>query len=500
MAHRSGQTLPSASFLGEQYAVAACLYRLATGGHYLDFSLEPEETLRQIAEDPPLPFTAHGVPAWPQLETILAQCLAKRPERRLADVETLARRLDAVATPATGTPQQPDVDLAPARILLEDVLQRLGLDGPLIPKGLSAAPTSSLNYGAAGIAYALYRLACARDDASLLALADVWVTLARAHMHERSGCYSDELDITPETVGRISTFHTAAGVEAVATLIAHARGDADARQSALAGFLEHSRPPSASLDLTLGRSSTLLACALLFEALMTVDTAESDALRRFGDTTMGGIWTEIAAYPPVPDCAEIEYLGMAHGWAGLVYSALRWSAVTGAAPPAGAMARLEELVSCAEPWGRGLRWRVHTSGAGAYMAGWCNGSAGFVHLFTLAHRMLGDDRWQSLAERAAWHSWEAGGPVSSLCCGCAGQAYALLNLHRHSGDPAWLRRARELTARAALAPWDGEPQGRDDSLYKGRVGVALLAADIEVPELARMPFVEPEGWPAVPPR
>jgi serine/threonine-protein kinase len=128
------------------------------------------------------------------------------------------------------------------------------------------------------------------------------------------------------------------------------------------------------------------------------------------------------------------------------------------------------------------------------MAGWCNGTAGFVHLFTLAHRTTGDDRWLSLAERAAWHSWEAGGSVSSLCCGYTGQAYALLNLHRHNGDPAWLRRARELTARAALAPWDG-PEGRDDSLYKGRVGVALLAADIEVPELARMPFVEPEGWP-----
>ena len=86
------------------------------------------------------------------------------------------------------------------------------------------------------------------------------------------------------------------------------------------------------------------------------------------------------------------------------------------------------------------------------MAGWCNGTAGFVHLFTLAQRTTGDDRWLSLAERAAWQSWEAGGATSSLCCGYTGQAYALLNLHRHNGDPAWLRRARELTARAARAP------------------------------------------------
>ena len=71
------------------------------------------------------------------------------------------------------------------------MLERVGFDGPLVLGGLPQAPTSSLNYGAAGIAYALYRLASVRDDPVLLALADLWVTregeehrieLGRAHV------------------------------------------------------------------------------------------------------------------------------------------------------------------------------------------------------------------------------------------------------------------------------------------------------------------------------
>ena len=174
---------------------------------------------------------------------------------------------------------------------------------------------------------------------------------------------------------------------------------------------------------------------------------KADALRRFGDTTLDDIWTQIAAYPSVPDCAEIEYLGVAHGWASLVYSPLRWSAVTRAAPPAGAMARLRSCV---------LRRALGTGAPleclrvrSARLHGWLvQRQRGVRDLFTLAHRTVGDDRCLSLAERAAWHCWQAGGSVSPLCCWCSGQAYSLLNLHRHNGDPAWLRRARELTARA----------------------------------------------------
>ena len=68
-------------------------------------------------------------------------------------------------------------------------------------------------------------------------------------------------------------------------------------------------------------------------------------------------------------------------------------------------------------------------------------------------------------------------------------------LYRESGDVEWRDRAFVLAERAA-----GRRKGADDiarqSLYKGDVGVALLAADLAHPEGAVMPFFEAEGWPS----
>jgi eukaryotic-like serine/threonine-protein kinase len=495
LAQRAGQPAPPATMLGEQYAVAALLYLLFTGSHYLDFSLEPDQLLRQIAEEQPLPFAERNTPPWPQLEELLLKCLSKRSEDRLLDMSAVAERLgamrDAIPVP-TGGPRN---DVAPARRLLDEVLGRVGFEGPLVSQGLPQAPTSSLNYGAAGIAYALYRLAGVRDDPVLLALADVWVTRARAHMDDDDGCFSAELDITPETVGRSSTFHSGAGVEAVSAIVAQARGDVMARKAAVSAFLERSHLPLLSLDLTLGRCSSLLGCCLLLETLVTADAGEREEIRRFGDRRAQEIRTEIVAFPPIGNRGEIAYMGVAHGWAGILYALLLWDEVTGRAPAPEVVMRLDELALSAQPWGRGVRWPIRTGGASSYMGGWCNGSAGFVHLFTLAWRTSRNDRWLRLAEQAAWTTWEADDPVSSLCCGRSGRAYALLNLYRHTDETAWHERARDLALRAAAHAADGVEQGRVDSLYKGLLGVSLLAAEIEVPTQARMPFFEPEGWP-----
>ena len=41
------------------------LYFLFSGVHQLDYSLERDEMLRQISDDPMLPFSKRGVSAWP---------------------------------------------------------------------------------------------------------------------------------------------------------------------------------------------------------------------------------------------------------------------------------------------------------------------------------------------------------------------------------------------------------------------------------------------------
>ena len=80
----------------------------------------------------------------------------------------------------------------------------------------------------------------------------------------------------------------------------------------------------------------------------------------------------------------------------------------------------------------------------------------------------------------------------TLCCGLAGRAYALLNLYRHTKETVWLDRARDLAARAARV--GNIPKEYSHSLYKGEFGLAVLAADLDQPNEATMPFFEPMGY------
>ncbi|HYG65576.1 MAG TPA: lanthionine synthetase LanC family protein, partial [Thermoanaerobaculia bacterium] len=181
---------------------------------------------------------------------------------------------------------------------------------------------------------------------------------------------------------------------------------------------------------------------------------------------------------------------------GLLYTTLRWCRAAGVPRPPRLAERLTELADCALARGRGLLWPWRDGPEGgaevASMPGWCNGSAGFVYLWTLAGRELGGPDWRPLAEGAAWHTWEAPDRSGNLCCGLAGRAYALLHLWRHGGGAEWLERAREL-AESAAREIDATTDA-PDSLFRGLPGVAALAADLTRPETAAFPLFEEEGW------
>ena len=496
-AMRAGIAPPDASAAGEQYAVGALLYLLASGAHYRDFSLEREEMLRQIAAEPPLPFAERGTEPWPGLEAVLGRALRKEPAERFPSLAGLAAALDGVAAPrpATvsgwGSPGEGEADA-----LLARVLERVGEGGALSAGagGLPAPPTATVNYGAAGIACALYRIAMARDDAALLSLADVWAERAAAAAGPPESFYNPAIEITEETVGTASAYHGRAGIQAVRTLVAHALGFPGLQGSAASAFLQEARAPNENPDLTLGRSGHLLTAALLLD---TLDGEPFTDLRRavsaWGDDLLRGLWSELAAKPPVGDGATRPDLGMAHGWAGYLYAVLRWCRATGTAVPPGLPERLAELAACARPSGRGLRWKWYDTPAGiAAMPGWCNGSAGMVFLWTLAAERWNDPAYRALAEASAWNAWEAPDGNGSLCCGLAGRAYALLSLWRRGGGGEWRERARLLAGLAARA--FARNAETPDSLYKGEMGAAVLAADLARPEAAAMPFFEEEGW------
>ena len=224
---------------------------------------------------------------------------------------------------------------------------------------------------------------------------------------------------------------------------------------------------------------------------------EDGSLRALGDEVAAEIWARLDALPPIAEAAELSNLGIAHGWAGLLYATLRWRRSSGGDLPDAIEERLAQLGELAEPIGRGARWkwmleRPAPGSAYPYMPGWCNGSAGYVHLWTLAYRTFHDETYLRLARWAAWNAWEDPAAAGSLCCGLAGRAYALLNLFKQTGETAWLERARTLADRAAeVGPTPDLPAY---SLYKGTLGMAVLAADLKHPSGAAMPFFEEEGW------
>jgi serine/threonine-protein kinase len=499
---RGGHRPASSSMPGEQYALAALIYSLIAGKHYVDFSLEKEEMLRQIAEDGPLPFASRGLQPWPALEGVLAKALAKDPAERFLSVAAFATELRSAGEPpiAALSPDSGPASYSAARETLTRMLKRLDAGEPLFQLGLTAAPRCSVTYGSAGVACALHRIACARQDPKMLALADLWGERAARDAGLEGAWYCPEIEITPETVGRVSPYHTESGVHFIKALIAHSMGDAVTQQNALDGFIAAvSGSPCDSLDLTLGRSGILLAASHLLAAGSMVNVA---ALRRLGSATMASIWQQLDSYPAMTECPQIRYSGIAHGWAGMLYATLCWARASGAGLPANTGERLSQLAALARHSGRQARWSWSVvpeprDAPGAFMSGWCNGAAGHVHLWLAAHSALKEERYLTLAEKAAWSAAEADGQAGSLCCGLSGQAYALLGLYRHSGQRAWLHRAQALAENAAIAYRD-MPSGSDASflalrpvsLYKGELGVAVLAADLEDPDGSALPAFE----------
>jgi serine/threonine-protein kinase len=497
---RAQRSPPPASRLSDQYGVAALVYRLFTGSSYLDFSLQEDEVHRQIADDPPRTFARCGVPAWPDIEAALARALSKNPASRYRSMTEFSEQLARARVP-THRP----APRRSARVLdrlRARVRSRIGVEGPLLRVGLETAPFASVNLGAAGLAWAAYRFACIEGRPEWLALAEVWLQRTRELLDHPEAFCNVAAGLTPNLVGRRSLYHSRCGVYCVEAAVAGALGDVRRQDQAMRGFVAASEAACDKVELTLGTAGTLLGCALLLDAACGRGSEPVTLIRALGDRTMLELLAWLERAGPVASSTQLRNLGIAHGWAGTLYAVLRWCESTVCTPPPPVEARLLELADCAEPSGRGVRWPWLESPAeqpaGVSMPGWCNGASGFVHLWTTAHRLLNEERFAHLAELAAWEAWEHPSDLGGLCCGLAGRGYALINLFRRTGETAWLHRAWQLAERSARqTPPVGDPEF-PDSLYRGEVGLALLAADLESPRDAFMPFFESEGWPRVP--
>ncbi len=472
---------------GEQYSVAVLLYKLLAGHHYLHFSYEPTLAYRQIAEERPFSFAYFDLQLPPAFDAVFAKALAKNPAERYASLaELVAALADCRRTieesPDYFQPGQGDAD----ERLVQTLLRRYTANNLLLRQGLMRPPSCSVNYGSAGIAYFLYRAAAVYREPKLLDAADVWANHAGDYDADfDQAFYSPADEITLTTVGRRALYHSPTGVHLVQAMISSARGDGLALQQALDDYLRTLAADCKQVDLTLGKAGLLLGSGLLWQQVPQLLPAGKARVAAATNALLDSLWQQLNSLPPLTTEKTIDYFGIAHGWAGLLYATLFWCGQSGQNLPDQFRARLEQLLALATEAEGHLQWPVSNGNQSAWL-GWCHGNAGYVFLWSLAFQQLKEERFLLLAEKTGAALFFNRPQTGSLCCGLAGEAYALLKLFEVTGNESYLLQARTLKDR--LLQDLSAPDLRNHSLYKGDVGVALLMCEMKRPELAHMPL------------
>jgi serine/threonine-protein kinase len=502
----SGQPAPPVSFAAEQYALAALIYFLLCGEHHLTAGADREALYRQIVETEPPPFTRHGFEAWPEVEAVLARALARRPQDRhgsMAEFGAAFRR---------ARPPEPDRQAAGFSLFawrqkwVEEILNRTAYQPRPYEALFPQPPTASLYFGAAGLAWFLYRAAQVREEPGLLTAADLWLRQILQRSADPHSFESPEQAAQREAKNDpASLYLRRPGVHLVHALVSHSRGDLSSAARFTQAFIDAAQALGEQVesDVIFGRSGSLIGASLLLQAIGWSSRLETRPLQDFLLGEAGRVWSYLEEQPAIGDRRALPHLGVAHGWAGMLYAQLTACQALGLPPPQGIYDQLEQLARQAEPAGRGVSWLGTVQHVGqesetpGHAPGWCSGSAGHVYLWLLASEVYRQASFLQLAEKAAWHAWEQPDHFPNLCCGLAGRAFALLSYFRHTGETEWLARAQQLAWRAC-EPYQKKLEwgGRTLSLYRGALGPALLAIELERPERAVMPLFVPEGWPA----
>ena len=210
---------PDPTAAAEQYAVATLVFGLLTGQEPLAPALEEREWLERVLRDPPRPFSVLAMPPTPATEAVLARALAKEPAERFGSV---AEFRDAFVA-ATDEDSRSHISRPVPRAwsppgLFDTLAVRLAPDrAQALPR-----PTATVNQGAAGVAYFLYRASCVLDRADLVAAADVWIERAKRDLAESpaDACFDPRVGLDATSLGSAGFYHSGVGVHCVDALVA----------------------------------------------------------------------------------------------------------------------------------------------------------------------------------------------------------------------------------------------------------------------------------------
>lgn len=493
---------PSPSTIGEQFSIAAVLYFLLCGRHYVQFSAQKEVVLRQICCDLPRKVISISGIQLANVEEVLHKALSKAPEDRFESTNEFEQNFKIAIERDAETIRTHFCRRKPNGVVDEFLGQWMSrLEGMPLNESLQA-PTSSVTFGRAGTALGLLRIATTTGNAHLLACADQWLNGHPSVSRSEEGFYNDAIKISFSTVGALAFYHSLAGIAFSDSCIAEARGDVGTFIRASQEFNAYSQRCIANElrpDLTCGLASIPLACALLIEKASSLgDFPElTGLLKCTGLSVVQSMQQDGMLESAIRDCKATSFLGIAHGWAGILYSIMRFCVASGSELPSGVKERLFDLSTFSECRGSGRRWPVRVirkAGDGNVMTGWCNGSAGHLFLWSLAGDVFQDSYFHEMATGCGYYISDAYAEGNStgydLCCGDAGRAYALLNLFRSTKDQRWYDASIDATKQGILKAKVGDTSNAYDfSLFKGQIGLACVAADVLGPR-GRMPAFE----------
>jgi eukaryotic-like serine/threonine-protein kinase len=481
----NGQRMSKWDLRCEQYSIAALLYYLFTSNHYINFSSDGEEMRRQLLDDPPLSFPVHGLPSFEGLEKIFRKALQKKPEDRYHRLDEMIAELEALdlsSFPAIIQHNYAFDDLSLYNNT-DDLIAALGNEKNM-REYFNRGPSCSIFCGGAGIAYFLYRLSLHTGSAEMIALADVWNNRTKEMMTEENAFTNKDLQFEEKDVDKISVFNHEPGLHFVQALISNSIGDAGSSLQSIEKLLALSKIETSNLDMTMGKSSILLAMALIFESLPAFFHFDKESIINYGNSYMNHIWQNGSFQKPIQEDYTVKYTGIAHGWSGFIYAALRWHQVTKTPVPEWLERKIEEFIDVREEHKELITWKnkINTRYF-HYMPGWCNGSAGFLQFFSMAGGLLKKDAYITIAEKIAVDVYNSPSTEPSLCCGLAGRSYAMLGLYKETKQEKYYDQAKELMLRSK----ENHSFLKTDSLFKGKFGLKLVECEIEHPETIVFP-------------
>lgn len=486
-----GRSPATVTAKGEQYNIAALVYAILTGSSCLPLALETDVALKQIIEQAPRTMQEVGI-HWMSLEEVLHRALSKDPDQRFGSLGEFACRLCEILDEADsgvasfGTPSAralvADPDRTHREPHVEDcsrhIVDRYGLRSITIRNGLSKGPRASLYYGAAGIAYALFRLSILEQNAELLAAADVWITRAICDRHEQKAFFDDEVGMKRGMSGPYSLFNSSTGLFLLNAWIRHSSNDQAGRDRSIRCFVEELRASPERighpLDLMNGSVGLLLGCALLLPICIS-ETVRKELLS-VGAEVEARVRAEVEEAFTPPFGPNNPYLGLAHGRAGALFSLLQWSEACQRSMDERIAFHLEQLLALSSVTDAGRSWPVEHSRPSSRWTGWCHGSAGHILLWSAAWRSSLNEAYLNTAVQAAEYLWNArAGSGSSLCCGLSGAAMSFAQLADITSNNEWRRRGAVLIRLALSA---NRPSETPDSLFRGELGVWLAAVEL----------------------